>query len=223
MEKAKEKTKECINGSKGKKSEEVRLIEEKSYEGLENDFMPLIISAARHYRGLAEWDDLMQEARIAFYQGVMEFDTEGEVYFAYYIKKKIYGALRTYSRRMARESERELLLVNQPIEELEGEVTDYLDSLVEQAKGSGLAVGVGVALGQESDADYICDRLDLEALIQRAGLTELEAYIIEEIYYQGASQADLARSLAVSSGRLYYYLQEALARLRFYLEENLQV
>ncbi|OEH85553.1 hypothetical protein BHU72_15115 [Desulfuribacillus stibiiarsenatis] len=79
------------------------------YYELEESFRPLLKAAVYRYRWVGNTDDLKQVARISFYQGLVQYDCDSPVFFEYYIKRKVFGDMRSYARKMGRDRERELL------------------------------------------------------------------------------------------------------------------
>ncbi len=92
-------------------TERERLRQSQLYNQLEQRYMPLLRTVVCHYRGLDNYDDLWQIIRYSFYQSSLQYDIDGNVFFGYYCKRKLYGDLRTHTRRTMGMRKRE-----QPIE-----------------------------------------------------------------------------------------------------------
>ncbi|KUO95240.1 hypothetical protein ATW55_13970 [Ferroacidibacillus organovorans] len=72
---------------------------------------PMILSSMRTYRAIsrpADRDDLVQIGYEALLGAIRDFDAARGVYFLYFLKVRLYAALRTETRRRARASERDV-------------------------------------------------------------------------------------------------------------------
>ncbi|OEF96852.1 sigma-70 family RNA polymerase sigma factor [Desulfuribacillus alkaliarsenatis] len=142
------------------------------FEQLEKDYKPLLQGAVYHYRFAGEREDLLQVARISFFQGLLQFNGGSGVYFGHYIKRKVYGDLRTYTRREMRTKEREQLAA----------VDEKGQSLIETLLMSG-----------DDDHDSVECNLTWQSLLDCLCLSEQDRQLIELIYRMQYRFAEIAR------------------------------
>ena len=160
------------------------------YEQLEKQFEPLLKAAVYHYRGLDHQDDLLQVVRLSFFRGLLDYRCDGVVYFEYYIKRKVFGDLRTHTRRVMGVREREQVFnqtdSHQDITIMKKHVTP--SNKVIKGKNNGITSGIS----NDISNDIIWDDM-----LKSLPLTNRERHIIQLIYKYQYRQAEVARMLNV--------------------------
>jgi len=147
----------------------------KFYERLEKQFEPLLKAAVYHYRGLDQQEDLWQVVRLSFFKGIVAYRCDGVVYFEYYIKRKVYGDLRTHTRRVMGVKERE-----QVIEDTNNGINNGISNCISNC------------ISNDISNDLIWDDI-----LKSLPLTNRERHIIQLIYKHQYRQAEVARMLNV--------------------------
>jgi RNA polymerase sigma factor (sigma-70 family) len=156
------------------------------YEQLEKQFEPLLKAAVHHYRGLDHQDDLLQVVRLSFFRGLLDYRCDGVVYFEYYIKRKVYGDLRTHTRRVMGVREREQVF---------NQTDSHQDITIMKKRNnanSEISNGIGNGISDDIGSNLIWDDM-----LNSLSLTNRERQIIQLIYKHQYRQAEVARLLNV--------------------------
>lgn len=163
------------------------------YEQLEQQFLPLLKGAVYHYRWFDVYEDLWQVARWSFYRSMLTFNLRGGVFFEYYCKRKVYGDLRTYTRRIARKKGHERL------------VGYWLESMRDQ---------LGNIRVMEMFEDAASKGIEWRDMLNDRRLTERERTIIVAQYIWGCKQKELAGYLHLDQKTIRKYRRLALEKLK---------
>ncbi len=163
------------------------------YEQLEQKFLPLLKGAVYHYRWFDIYEDLWQVARWSFYRSMLTFNLRGGVFFEYYCKRKVYGDLRTYTRRIRKCREREQFVGYELENMCDGFGNMGIVEMFEDATFKGIMW-----------RDMLNDRR----------LTERERTIIVAQYILGCKQKEIAGYLQLDRKTIKKYQRLALKRLK---------
>ena len=161
-------------------------------------YAPLIKSAVRRYLGQrAQWDDLSQSACESFIRSVRDFDPLAGVFFGYYIRLRIMGAVRTVARRHDVLRSRSLPL----------DPTDF-----DVPQGDAREGGTLWPALEDSAAHAALSHIEWEELF--AALTPRERAAIEWTVLRGYRTRDLATAAHVGRETVKTWRQRGLRKLR---------
>ena len=167
---------------------------------------PLIKSTVRRYRGLREqWEDLSQSACESFIRSVRDFDPQSGVFFGYYIRVRITGAVRTTARRY------DVLRVRSlPLDPADFDVPQG-DAHPGESPGGSHGGRAWPALA-DSAAHAALSHIEWEELF--GALTPRERTAIEWTVLQGYRTRDLATAAHVGRETVKTWRQRGLRKLR---------
>lgn len=168
------------------------------YEKLEQKFLPLLKGAVYHYRWFDVYEDLWQVARWSFYRSMLTFNLRGGVFFEYYCKRKVYGDLRTYTRRIGKSREREQF------------VGYKLESMCDRLGNIGIV---------KIFEDAAFKGIEWRDMFNDRRLTERERTIIVAQYIWGCKQKELAGYLHLDQKTIRKYQRLALEKLKTIIKD----
>jgi RNA polymerase sigma factor (sigma-70 family) len=154
-------------------------------------FQPLLRRVAGRYRHLS-YEDALQEARLAFLEGIAAYEAKREIPFPGYIQRKVQGDVRSAMRREIRHRDRQLL-PKPKADDAESE-TDLWDA-------------------QAASAPSAYSDVDLELWLDAVGLSPRERLGVQSAL-AGWSRSDVAEALNVSIESVKTWRKRALQKLR---------
>jgi RNA polymerase sigma-70 factor (ECF subfamily) len=160
-----------------------------------NAFQPLLQRVASRYRYLS-YEDALQQAQLAFLEGIAAYERDREIPFPGYIQKKVQGDVRSAMRREIRQRDRQVL-PRPKTDETEPD-TDMWDV---QLCPPGEYSDVEVKLWLDSVALSPRERLGVESLLA------------------GWSRSDVATALGVTIESVKTWRKRALRKLRQSIRE----
>ena len=166
------------------------------------DFRPLVESVARIYHGVS-LEDARQEGYASLLQAISFFDPLRGVPFAAFVSRKVHGDVRSAMRREWKHSERTAYA------RLDREGEEHAESPTAEDK---LALRSWL---EHPDEEF--ERVEWRDLITRAGLSEREAYSIQE-GAKGRSSTAIAKDMGVSPETVKTWRKRAFRKIRKALE-----
>jgi RNA polymerase sigma factor (sigma-70 family) len=137
-------------------------------------FMPLLRKAANKYRRIS-YEDALQEACLAFLEGIAEYNRDLGIPFPGYIQRKVLGEVRTAMRRLWRTESRKARLVYASSEE--SELDPWNDLALKCPSAEGRIQDVVTLLWLDSAGLSHRERLAAHALLQGFTCKEVAAAV----------------------------------------------
>jgi RNA polymerase sigma factor (sigma-70 family) len=156
-----------------------------------NAFQPLLRRVASRYRHLS-YEDALQQAQLAFLEGIAAYERDREIPFPGYIQRKVHGDVRSAMRREIRQRDRQVL-PRPKADEAEPD-TDLWD------------VHASCAPCEYSD-------VEVKLWLDSAALSPRERLGVESLL-AGWSRSDVATALGVSIESVKTWRKRALRKLK---------